>query len=181
MLVCAFFCATLHTRPRVQRAPGIPCSLSSRGTTFKPRAFVPRECETASLSTSLRGALATKQSIPPFARLDGLLRGAYHPAALRADRVARNDPEGACHVLCVIARLVRNCALGEASTTRRPLGSSADASGILDRPVPSTPTAFVRRRTSAVKRLRRGSAVVARRSFSEGGEPGDDQGWLFDR
>ena len=29
MLVCAFFCATLHTRPRVQRAPGIPCSLCS--------------------------------------------------------------------------------------------------------------------------------------------------------
>src|SRR3977135_1078306 len=27
MLVCAFPCATLHTRPRVQRAPGIPCSL----------------------------------------------------------------------------------------------------------------------------------------------------------
>ncbi len=27
MLVCAFLCATLHTRPRVQRAPGIPCSL----------------------------------------------------------------------------------------------------------------------------------------------------------
>ena len=29
MLVCAFFCATLHTRPRVQRAPGVPCSLFS--------------------------------------------------------------------------------------------------------------------------------------------------------
>jgi hypothetical protein len=26
---CAFFCALLHTRPRVQRAPGIPCALSS--------------------------------------------------------------------------------------------------------------------------------------------------------
>jgi hypothetical protein len=64
---------------------------------------MPREGKTASLSTSLRGALATKQSIPPFARLDGLLRGACHPAALCADRVARNDPEGACHVLCVIA------------------------------------------------------------------------------
>jgi hypothetical protein len=40
---------------------------------------------------------------------------------------------------------------------------------------PATPTAFVRRRTSAVKRLRRGSAVLARRSFSEGGKPGDDE------
>src|SRR6476619_1827320 len=133
MLVCAFLCATLHTRPRVQRAPGIPCSLSSRGTTFKPRAFVPRECETASLSTSLRGALATKQSIHPFARLDGLLRGACHPAARCADRVARNDPEGACHVLCRIA-----CECGRSNTPRL-LGSSTAVSGILDRPVPAAP------------------------------------------
>ena len=99
------------------------------------------------LSPGRRGG---EQSIP-HARLDGLLR------------CARNDPEGACPVLCVIAR---EC---EASSTLRLLGSSADASGILDRPVPSTP------------RLRRGSAVAARRSFSEGGEPGDDQEWLFDR
>ena len=27
MLVCVFLCASWHTRPRVQRAPGIPCSL----------------------------------------------------------------------------------------------------------------------------------------------------------
>src|ERR1700689_3007754 len=27
MLVCAFLCASLHTRPRVQRAPGLPCAL----------------------------------------------------------------------------------------------------------------------------------------------------------
>jgi hypothetical protein len=27
MLVCAFLSALLHTRPRVQQAPGIPCSL----------------------------------------------------------------------------------------------------------------------------------------------------------
>src|SRR5438874_2013659 len=40
---------------------------------------------------SLRGALATKQSILPFARIDGLLRGACHRAALRADPLARND------------------------------------------------------------------------------------------
>jgi hypothetical protein len=35
--------------------------------------------------------------------------------------------------------------------------------GVLDRPVPATP------------RLRRGFAVLARRSFSEGGKPGDDE------
>src|ERR1700737_804896 len=34
MLVCVSFCASLHTRPRVQRAPGIPCSLYYRGTAF---------------------------------------------------------------------------------------------------------------------------------------------------
>src|SRR6202043_1497620 len=28
---CAFFCAFLHTRPRVQRAPGFPCALLFRG------------------------------------------------------------------------------------------------------------------------------------------------------
>ena len=27
MLVCAFLCASMHTRPRVQRAPGLPCAL----------------------------------------------------------------------------------------------------------------------------------------------------------
>jgi hypothetical protein len=30
MLVCASFCAQLHTRPRVQRAPGLPCALYFR-------------------------------------------------------------------------------------------------------------------------------------------------------
>ena len=34
MLVCAFPCASMHTRPRVQRAPGLPCSLFAlRGRT----------------------------------------------------------------------------------------------------------------------------------------------------
>jgi len=33
MLVCVFFCARLHTRPRVQQAPGIPCSLCFLGDT----------------------------------------------------------------------------------------------------------------------------------------------------
>src|SRR5882757_3166631 len=41
------FLCTLHTRPRVQRAPGIPCSLVSRGTTFLHTLgrIAPRECE----------------------------------------------------------------------------------------------------------------------------------------
>ena len=35
---CAFFCALLHTRPRVQRAPGFPCALL-----LFSRATVPRK------------------------------------------------------------------------------------------------------------------------------------------
>src|ERR1700730_6175701 len=33
---CAFLRTILHTRPRVQRAPGIPCSLFSRGEQIVP-------------------------------------------------------------------------------------------------------------------------------------------------
>src|ERR1700694_4221404 len=45
-------------------------------------------------SASLRGAQATKQSIPPFRR-HGLLRGVYHRASLCADPLARSGVEGA--------------------------------------------------------------------------------------
>ena len=38
MLVCAFLSAQLHTRPRVQQAPGIPCSLFEGQHRCKPRA-----------------------------------------------------------------------------------------------------------------------------------------------
>src|SRR5882762_1026886 len=44
---CAFFCACLHTRPRVQRAPGFPCALlfSSRvAIDAKLGRIAPREC-----------------------------------------------------------------------------------------------------------------------------------------
>src|ERR1700736_6035267 len=40
MLVCVFLLCSLHTRPRVQRAPGLPCALCFRGgrNSSKPRA-----------------------------------------------------------------------------------------------------------------------------------------------
>ena len=40
MLVCAFLCASMHTRPRVRRAPGLPCALCvlGGGRYCKPRA-----------------------------------------------------------------------------------------------------------------------------------------------
>src|ERR1700722_445137 len=38
MLVCASLCASMHTRPRVQRAPGLPCALFFEAQTkLKPR------------------------------------------------------------------------------------------------------------------------------------------------
>jgi hypothetical protein len=71
-----FFVHLLHTRPRVQRAPGIPCALRLEGKEFssKPRAYQAARSRSYGL-TSLRGALlsaearlrakadATKQSI----------------------------------------------------------------------------------------------------------------------
>ena len=57
---------TLHTRPRVQQAPGIPCSLSGRTRFMQTSGAVRRE--NAKLHPpSLRGANATKQSMSPQA------------------------------------------------------------------------------------------------------------------
>ncbi|RXG90167.1 hypothetical protein EAS61_26740 [Bradyrhizobium zhanjiangense] len=47
--------------------------------------------QTPSSPSSLRGALATKQSRVSPRWQSGLLRGACHRAALRADPLARND------------------------------------------------------------------------------------------
>jgi hypothetical protein len=119
-------------------------------------------------TTSLRGALATKQSIPPFARLDGLLRGACHRARIRATRwLAMTRQERATFSASSPANARRpvRCGFSVLSLTSLEYWIARS---------PATPTAFVRRRTSAVKRLRRGSAVVVRRSVSEGGKPRDD-------
>src|SRR6202165_6338100 len=59
---CAFYHYQVHTRPRVQRAPGIPRALPGADTTGTTRALRAAGLPTH-LSTSLRGALATKQSI----------------------------------------------------------------------------------------------------------------------
>src|SRR6266700_7962434 len=83
MLVCVFLCA-LCTRDRGCSAhPAFPAPSFFGGTvSCKPRANRAARVLTHVLckklhrepTTSLRGALATKQSIPPFTRLDGLLR-----------------------------------------------------------------------------------------------------------
>src|SRR3954467_11240876 len=77
MLVCASH-YIMHTRPRVQRAPGIPCTLR-----FRRRGQVhaslgrnaPRERETVSIVI----ASAAKQSMARVLRR-GLLRGARNDA-----------------------------------------------------------------------------------------------------
>ena len=104
-------CATLHTRPRVQRAPGIPCSLSDEGQIDRTNlgSIMPREC----------GCTSPSAVMPRF------LRGNQYAAASR----------------------LKHRRLWNTGT-----------------PVPATP------------RRRRGSAVVARRSFSEGGEPATTNG-----
>jgi hypothetical protein len=122
MLVCVLLCASWHARPRVQRAPGLPCALlflganefaklgrsvsrggggvfschhprrrmiqyseepviepRTRGVLDTPPSRSMTAVGGASSSTSLRGALATKQSsssLPPLdcfanARNDG--------------------------------------------------------------------------------------------------------------
>ena len=81
-----FSLCSLHTRPRVQRAPGFPCSLFGGECFCKPRA--------------------------------------NHAARRR--RCILNELD---HSLAVIARLDRQ------PSTPRLLGSIADVSGILDRPV----------------------------------------------
>src|SRR6478735_11403594 len=108
MLVCAFLCATLHTRPRVQRAPGIPCSLFSFEGQRHPNLgqITPRESEVMHGS----GNAGSTPSVSPSAKA--------------------GDP------------------------VRR--GLSAQSLRSLEYWI-------------AWSRLRRGSAVLARRSFSEGG------------
>jgi hypothetical protein len=47
-----FSLCTLHTRPRVQRAPGIPCSLFEGESFANLGQIVPREGEAMSVATS---------------------------------------------------------------------------------------------------------------------------------
>src|SRR5258708_26064586 len=83
MLVCVF-CACLHTRPRVQRAPGLPCALfvSEGGSFGKPRAYRAARMRSHIITLleihepdiSYVIASAAKQSMLPHVLRDGLLR-----------------------------------------------------------------------------------------------------------
>jgi hypothetical protein len=77
MLVCALCLCTLHTRPRVQQAPGIPCSLCFEGKEFqqssgavcvaRTRNCIHRHCER---SEAIHGAAKKKNGLLRCARND---------------------------------------------------------------------------------------------------------------
>ena len=66
MLVCAFLCAIWHTRPRVQRAPGIPCALCfQEGQRIcKTRAKRAARTPVALTHSSRRPRMSGRSSIP---------------------------------------------------------------------------------------------------------------------
>src|SRR5580658_3013853 len=86
-LVCF---SSLRTRMRVRRAPGIPCALGFEGGTYWQTSgeITPRECGT--VSASLRGATATKQSTLTLAARRIASRSLSSGARSR-DPLARND------------------------------------------------------------------------------------------
>src|SRR4051812_43929272 len=90
MLVCVSYKCTLHTRPRVQRAPGLPCALSfgASGLTKLGRS-VSRECgvvfEGAVIARSesdeaIHSLITPRDGLLRFARNDLGLRRTGHPA-----------------------------------------------------------------------------------------------------
>ena len=85
LLVC-FYQYKVHTGLRVQRAPGVPHALFGRKLHARLGRFASRgrSCF-CTWGTVIARSVATKQSIPSL-RLDGLLRGACHPARILATR-----------------------------------------------------------------------------------------------
>ena len=70
------FCALLHTRPRVQRAPGLPCALCFKGAELPANLglFGPRE----------RGVISFKGGGARRAATDHILEGDKSPLSVWA-------------------------------------------------------------------------------------------------
>src|SRR6202035_2009911 len=83
------------------RAPGIPCALSSegQGSLHSPGVFAPREREVAPWRHCEEHLRRSNPAFLLRGSKAGLLRGACHRAALRADPLARNDVEGMASLL----------------------------------------------------------------------------------
>ena len=64
MLVCAFLCASMHTRPRVQRAPGLPCALFFLGAELFANLgrIVSRECGPTSRRPRARAGVSGERT-----------------------------------------------------------------------------------------------------------------------
>src|ERR1700743_99302 len=60
MLVCVFFMCSLHTRPRVQRAPGLPCALFLLGRRLVQN---PGETRRENAGDCLRGCLTIESEM----------------------------------------------------------------------------------------------------------------------
>ena len=87
----------LHARPRVQRAPGLPCALSTFEGQRSMQTSDAMRRENACIRPSLRAQRLVRRSSTSeggsdeaihyfFTRRDGLLRGACHRARVRATR-----------------------------------------------------------------------------------------------
>src|ERR1700682_1885969 len=82
---CAFYHYQVHTRPRVQRAPGIPHALFGREISCIARAHRAARAKTCHESVIARSE-ADEALHSSFTRQDGFLRGACHRARIRATR-----------------------------------------------------------------------------------------------
>jgi hypothetical protein len=83
---CAFLRTILHTRPRVQQAPGVPCALDRAGEFSTARAHCAARTRTHTHAPSLR-AKRSNPSRP--AKKEWIASRSL--SSLRADPVARND------------------------------------------------------------------------------------------
>ena len=69
-----FLCAYLHTRPRVQQAPGIPCALFFEGRTFRQTSGAMRR-ENADTHSTVIVREGGRSSIPEAAVMESISRG----------------------------------------------------------------------------------------------------------
>jgi hypothetical protein len=121
---CACSCARLHTRPRVQRASGIPCSLPLEGQRHANLGQVlPRERERVSavwnlnrnVATSFRGA----QSANPESRDSGF-DASHRPGMTKLDRMPHHPPlPRVAHQRDVAVDAVHELAIGQRDEQRK--------------------------------------------------------------
>ena len=105
------FCAQLHTRPRVQRAPGLPCALCFRG---KDEANLGRKSrrENAIVILDRHRPRSGRSSIPEAAVIEPISRGVLDP------RLRGDDEFSGASVFIVIADEAKSRSPDERSDIR---------------------------------------------------------------